>query len=65
MIQFLDHVRPGASLIHQADKRGFQFNVGDVFHHIAGDSAMHLHNTAGIPSARNVLCDRVSLDIYK
>ena len=63
--QFINHILPCASVIHQAYKGGAQLHVGDILRHIAAHTAVYLFYPPGVAPARNIGGKGVPLDINK
>ena len=65
IFQLVDHILSHAGVVHQTDKGRTQLYIGDILHHIAAHTAMHLFNAPGVASAGNVGRQGIPLDIHK
>ena len=65
ILQFADHIRTDAGIVHQTDKGGAQLHIGNVLRQVSADAAMHLLYPSGVPSAGNVYIGRIAFDIHK
>ena len=65
ILQFADHIGTDAGIVHQADKSGPQFHIGDILRHITAYAAVDLLYPAHIAALGNEHILRVALDIYE
>ena len=63
--EFFDDVGADPRVIHHADKCRPEFNIGDIFGYIPADTAMRMDHAPDVSAARDILIQRISLDIHK
>ena len=63
--QLADHILTGTGLVHQADKSGPQFTVGNVFGHIPAHAAVDMFHPAHIPILGVKESLRIALNVHK
>ena len=63
--QLVDDILADAGIINNTHIGRPQFQIGNILCHIAADTAMYLDDSADISAGRDVLVDRITLDIDK
>ena len=64
-LELPDHIRPHASLIHNADKGRPKLHIRDVLRHVPAHAPVHLYDAARIFASGDVLRKRIALHIHK
>ena len=61
----VEDLRAESRVIHDADKGRPELHVGNVFRHVPADASVGPDHPADIAPARNILFQRIALDIHK